>query len=111
MTAVASAILREVTQPDFLHQLKQSSEYLRQELTLLSEQFSLGKVRGEGLLLALDTGDIDAMQIAATCMEQGLLVNAPRANTLRFVPALNLTKVEVDEMIRRLSLALTKNLG
>ena len=32
-------------------------------------------------------------------MDRGLLLNAPRPDTLRFMPALNVTRNEIDEML------------
>lgn len=107
MTAVAAAVLKEVLAPGFLEQVRTSSAYLQQQLEVLAQQFGLGKVRGPGLLLALDTADIDATQIATIGQQHGLLINAPRVNALRFVPALNVTPVEIDAMIQRLSTVLS----
>jgi len=56
-------------------------------------------VRGRGLLLALDTLHADATAVAARAFDFGLLLNAPRTNTLRFVPALTVSEREIDEML------------
>ena len=32
-------------------------------------------------------------------MDHGLLINAPRPDTLRFMPALNVTRDEIDQML------------
>jgi acetylornithine/N-succinyldiaminopimelate aminotransferase len=32
-------------------------------------------------------------------MDRGLLINAPRPDTLRFMPALNVTREEIDQML------------
>jgi acetylornithine/N-succinyldiaminopimelate aminotransferase len=32
-------------------------------------------------------------------MDHGLLINAPRPDTLRFMPALNVTRDEIDRML------------
>lgn len=98
MTAVAGAILDALLEPGFLPQVKQSSEQLVATLTDLSHQFSLGEVRGKGLLLALEVGDLDAAAIARECLEQGLLINAPQEHTLRFMPALNVSGDEIQQM-------------
>jgi acetylornithine/N-succinyldiaminopimelate aminotransferase len=37
------------------------------------------------------------------CLAQGLLVNAPRPNLLRFMPQLRVSAAEIDEMAARLS--------
>jgi acetylornithine/N-succinyldiaminopimelate aminotransferase len=39
-------------------------------------------------------------------MERGLLINAPRPDTLRFMPALNVTRDEVDRMLSLLEAVL-----
>jgi len=38
----------------------------------------------------------------------GLLVNAPRPNLLRFMPALNVTREEIDRMIELLQIAIVQ---
>jgi acetylornithine/N-succinyldiaminopimelate aminotransferase len=40
--------------------------------------------------------------------EAGLLLNAPRPTTIRFMPPLTVTREEIDEAIERLSNALAK---
>src|SRR2546421_7053210 len=37
--------------------------------------------------------------VAAKAFEQGVLINAPRPDALRFMPALNVTLGEIDQMI------------
>jgi len=39
---------------------------------------------------------------------QGLLLNAPRPNLLRFMPALNVSEGEIDQMIEALDVLLKK---
>ena len=40
-------------------------------------------------------------------MQRGLLLNAPRADTLRFMPALTVSDTEIDRMIEILDSVLT----
>ena len=40
--------------------------------------------------------------------DAGLLLNAPQANTLRFMPALNLSQDEIDAMLKILDGVLSK---
>lgn len=97
MCAVANAVLNEVLAPHFISHVQEISLYFQQALSTLSETFDLGKVRGSGLLLALDCGSYSAPEIVDKARELGLLLNAPRENTLRFMPALTLKKTEVDK--------------
>jgi acetylornithine/N-succinyldiaminopimelate aminotransferase len=65
-------------------------------------------VRGKGLLLALDLGHPIAASIVAQAFEDGVLLNAPRPDTLRFMPSLNVTREEIAGMIDALDAILTK---
>ena len=65
-------------------------------------------MRGRGLLLALDLKLPIAPAIVAQAFEAGLLLNAPRADTLRFMPALNVARAEIFEMIDGLDAILTR---
>ena len=57
-------------------------------------------MRGEGLLLALDLRREIGGTIVAKALENGLLLNTPRPDSLRFMPALTVSKPEIMEMIR-----------
>jgi acetylornithine/N-succinyldiaminopimelate aminotransferase len=37
-------------------------------------------------------------KVVDAALAQGLLINSPRPTTLRFVPALNVTRAEIDQM-------------
>ncbi|MFZ6848331.1 acetylornithine transaminase [Undibacterium sp. RuRC25W] len=105
MTAVGIAVLKELTTPGFLDSVKEKAQYLSDELNKLSAEFGMQGERGEGLLRALKLGDNIGPQIveAARNMEPvGLLLNSPRPDLLRFMPALNVTKEELDQMLRML---------
>lgn len=99
MCAVAEKVVSEVLSCGFLQQSQASGAYLKDALLGVSDQFSLGEVRGTGLLLAMDTQAISATSIYSGCLERGLILNAPNTKTLRFVPALNITPVEIDQAI------------
>lgn len=107
MTAVGSAVFAVVSQPDFLKSVVENGEYLRAKLQDFANEFALGEVRGEGLLMAMEIPQGNAAVIAAQAFEHGLLINATRPTVLRFMPALNVTREEIDEMVLRLQLAMT----
>lgn len=102
MTAAGCAVMSEILKPGFLENVNLISSYLREQLTSLSRIFQLGEVRGRGLLLALETASLSATDISRIAMEKGLLINAPRPHTLRFMPALNVSRDEVDVMLEML---------
>ena len=108
MCAAGLAVLVEVSKPEFLKAATDAGLLLESELQKLSARHGLGEVRGRGLLLALDLKLPIAPAIVAQAFEAGLLLNAPRADTLRFMPALNVARVEILEMIDGLDAILTR---
>lgn len=106
MAAIGCAVLSEVAKPEFLQAVNKTSVYLRQQLACLSQALDLGNVRGAGLLLALELPSGNATAIAKKAFELGLLVNATRDNVLRFMPALNVSREEIDQMIAILKMAI-----
>lgn len=99
MCAVSGAVLQEVLAADFLTQVTRVSDYFCEQLAVLASDFGLGATRGKGLLLAINTGAFSASKIVELARDAGLLLNAPREDSLRFMPALTLTEKEVDEGI------------
>jgi acetylornithine/N-succinyldiaminopimelate aminotransferase len=102
MAAVGCAVMETVNTEAFLARVREASAHLVDRLRALSRALGHGEVRGRGLLLALALTRGDAGKIAASAFERGLIVNAPRPDTLRFVPSLTVTPDEIDEMIERL---------
>ncbi len=62
----------------------------------------------EGLLLALDLKGPIGPSIVTTALQDGLLLNAPRQDSLRFMPALNVTRDEIIQMTTQLDAILGK---
>ncbi|MFA5493961.1 MAG: acetylornithine transaminase [Porticoccaceae bacterium] len=105
--AAGLAVLNTLLGPGFLAAVTRSSDYLRDGLATLSAKHRLGEVRGQGLLLALDTAHRDAREIVVAALAQGLLINAPRPETLRLMPALTVSQDDIDRMLALLDGVLT----
>lgn len=99
MAAVGSAVVDTVGMPEFLSHVVAAGAHLSAGLTALSEKYGFGAVRGRGLLLALDLKAQAGPAIVAAALANGLLINAPRADSLRFMPALNVSLEEIDQML------------
>jgi acetylornithine/N-succinyldiaminopimelate aminotransferase len=108
MMAAGLAVWRELSKPGFLDAAIAAGAYLSQGLQTLSAKHGLGAVRGRGLLLALDLRAPTGGTIAAAALEAGLLLNAPRPDSLRFMPALNVSHGEIDHMLEILDTAIAK---
>lgn len=105
MTAVGVNVIGQITAPGFLDDVKAKGQYLKEQLLKLSDKHHLDGERGEGLLRALQLGSDmgnELVERARTMGPTGLLINAPRPNLLRFMPALNVTRAEIDQMISML---------
>jgi acetylornithine/N-succinyldiaminopimelate aminotransferase len=98
-TAVGCAVMEKIAEPGFLAGVVETGLYLSASLERLSRRHHGGGVRGRGLLLALDLARAIAPEVAAKALQHGLLINAPRPDTLRFMPALTVTRDEIDQMI------------
>jgi acetylornithine/N-succinyldiaminopimelate aminotransferase len=99
MTAVGLAIVEEVSKPGFLAQVTGNGDYLMSKLRTLSSELHLGEVRGQGLLVALELGKPVGTAVVDEALRRGLLLNSPRPASLRFMPALNVTRAEIDAML------------
>jgi acetylornithine/N-succinyldiaminopimelate aminotransferase len=108
MCAAGLAVLREVGAPDFLKSVAAIGLYLEGELQRLSARHGLGEVRGRGLLQALDLKQPLAASIVALAFADGVLLNAPQPDALRFMPALNVRREEIAGMIDALDAILGK---
>jgi acetylornithine/N-succinyldiaminopimelate aminotransferase len=108
MCAVGLAVLRQVAHPGFLKSVTETGQFLASELQRISARHGLGEVRGKGLLLALDLKRPIAAAVVARALEDGVLLNAPRPDALRFMPALNVARGEIAEMIANLDATLGK---
>src|SRR3954452_23485330 len=108
MTAVGCAIMDVMVSAGFLETVAARGAYLMKSLTVLSTRHGLGEVRGRGLLVALDLKQDIGSKVADLARDDGLLLNSPRANLLRFMPALNLSQEEIDTMVATLEKALVR---
>ena len=108
MCAAGLAVLRAGRRAGFPEIGRRCRPVLESELQRLSARHGLGEVRGRGLLLALDLKLPIGASIVAQALPNGVLLNSPQPDALRFMPALNVTREEIAEMIDCLDAILTK---
>ena len=108
MCAAGLVVLEQISQDEFLKSAVDAGRFLESELQKLSARHGLGDVRGRGLLLALDLKLPIGASLVAQAFEAGVLLNSPQPDALRFMPALNVTREEISEMIYCLDVILTK---
>lgn len=114
MAAVGLAVVNTVCDDGFLAQVRQRAEHLARGLQAVVHDHGLVAERGAGLLRALVLPQDRAPQVVAAAQALspiGLLINAPRPNLLRLMPALTISTDEIDQGLQLLRQALREALG
>jgi len=95
----ALAVLGAIQKEKLLSNAQKMGEYLFSKLNALKSKYSFIKeVRGLGLMAGVEL-DIEGKQIVEKCIEKGLLINCTHDKVLRLMPALMVTKKEIDKAI------------
>ncbi|MDE1166991.1 MAG: aminotransferase class III-fold pyridoxal phosphate-dependent enzyme [Pseudomonas sp.] len=108
MSMAGLAVLNAILAPGLLAQVADSGRYLRDGLVRLAHRHGQGIVRGQGLLWGLQLSDDGAQALVKAARQEGLLLSAPQADCLRFTPALNVSKGNIDDMLLRLARAFAR---
>ncbi|XBW38416.1 hypothetical protein QEN19_004004 [Hanseniaspora menglaensis] len=96
--AVGKYVINTIADDKFLAEVTKKGNYLKE---LLNEKFVkkhpdvCNEVRGMGLMLGLDFKESPS-KLVQKCQENGLLVITAGKSTVRFVPALTITKEEIN---------------
>lgn len=97
--AATSKVFDLYEELDILNNVKEVGPYLAEKLAELAVEFDcIETSRGKGLMQGL-VFNKPVGEIIAKAMEKGLILINAGANIIRFVPALTITKQNVDEMI------------
>ncbi|MCX6004362.1 MAG: acetylornithine transaminase [Chloroflexi bacterium] len=95
--AVAVAVLNYVIENNISNHVKNVGQYFIEKLKKLAAKYDcITDVRGRGLLLAISFNQDISENIVLKCLEEGLLVNDVKPNSLRFIPPLIATNNDVD---------------
>jgi acetylornithine/N-succinyldiaminopimelate aminotransferase len=95
----ALAVLGAIQKEKLLPNAQKTGEYLFASLGELKNKYPVIKeVRGIGLMVGVEL-NIPGKAVVEKCIEQGLLINCTHERVLRLMPALNITKKEVDKAI------------
>lgn len=107
--AAASKIIEIIERDNLVDNINRQSKYLVTQLERMISKFpALKEVKGLGLILGLQVNDNLAWlssdkpypaQICSDLLEKGLILIPSGNNTLRFLPAYNVTSSEIDEAV------------
>ena len=98
--AAANAVLDTINDENILDHVNEVGEYFISELKKLDKDI-IADVRGAGLIVGLELTEPGA-EYVANLRDKGFLINCTAGNVLRFVPALIITKEEIDEFVKAL---------
>lgn len=107
-TSAARATLAVMEELDVPTLAEGRGNYLGERLAELP---GVRSVRGLGLLLAAELAQGGAGEVAARCLQQGLIVNAVTSTALRMEPPLLIGEAEIDEGVGILASALESALA
>lgn len=110
IVAAGVAVFDALTAPGFMDSVNARSQQLSDGLNRLSTKWGMRGERGVGLLRALMLDRPDGGELVQASMQlhpDGLLLNAPRPDLLRFMPALNVSADDIDLMLSRLDQVIT----
>jgi acetylornithine/N-succinyldiaminopimelate aminotransferase len=101
-SAVARAVLARIDADKLIDKARENGSYLAERLALLAQSHprSVESSRGLGLLqaLVLKPG-VDARALLESLRTAGVLLTVAGGTALRFSPALNIERTEIDEAI------------
>lgn len=97
--AAAIATIRTILEDGLLNRCEEIGEYLTGELETLGKKYPfVNEVRGVGLMIGMSLA-IPGAEIVKKGHDRGVLLNVTHDTVLRFVPALIVTRQEIDAMI------------
>lgn len=101
--AAGRYMLARLTDPALLRQVDEKGAYLRARLQAMPH---VAGVRGLGMMLGVVLDSADAKEVAARCVQNGLLILTAKT-CLRLLPPLNITQEEIDRGLERLEAVLS----
>ncbi len=97
--SAAQVVVRKVSNPAFLQQVRWSGEYLGKRLGDLQERCEdIVAVRGRGLIWGVELAK-EVAPLVQGCQERGLLTLSAGPNVLRLLPPLTVQQTDLDEAV------------
>lgn len=104
--AVANAVIDELTDGGIVESVEGKSSYLVSKLRGLQEKYNyIEEIRGMGLLIGIKIRE-EAKILINKCFDKGLLIVSAGPDVIRFLPPLNVTLEEIDNVIHILDEAI-----
>jgi predicted acetylornithine/succinylornithine family transaminase len=103
------AVFKSIYDQKLLQNAKKMGIYAMKHLSAWKTEFScIKEVRGLGLMIGIEL-TIPGKPIVEACLEKGLLINCTHDTVLRIMPALTVTKKEMDRALAIMKAAIQKH--
>ncbi len=97
--AAGIAVVEAIEEDNLIENAVKMGEYAKLKLEQLGEKYDIIKdVRGKGLMIGVQLSSPGA-EIVDKCLARGLRINCTNNTVLRFMPAMIVTKEQIDEAI------------
>ncbi len=104
----ALGVFKAIGKYKMLKNARLMGEYLKERLTGLKEKYPcIREIRGLGLMVGVEL-TVAGKTIVEKCFNDGLIINCTQDQVLRIMPALDVTKKQVDRAVGILKNALEK---
>jgi acetylornithine/N-succinyldiaminopimelate aminotransferase len=96
-TRVSLEVFKIFKEENILDEVKKRSKILEKRLKNLQNKFWFVKdVRGKGLMQAVELS-FESMPLFTAALEKGLIINSTHSTILRIMPALNISREDLDK--------------
>ena len=107
--AAGVAVFQAIHEENLLENAVEMGTYFRQKLEELKSQAPvIREIRGLGLMLGVELNKPGA-EIVDKCRAQNLLINCTHQTVLRLMPAINVTKEQIDKAVAIIGKALMES--
>ena len=97
VVSAAIAVFEAIEEENLLENVSQVSQYIFDKVAALADTCDLvDRARGKGMMIGIEL-NVPGASIVADALAQGLRINCTQDTVLRFLPALNTTREQVDE--------------
>jgi acetylornithine/N-succinyldiaminopimelate aminotransferase len=101
------AVFEAIQKQGLLQRVNTFAPVFFKQLEALAARCSIiREVRGRGFMIGIELS-IDGRPVVAAAREQGLLINCTQEKVLRLLPAMTITKAQLDRALKILESALT----
>ena len=102
----ALGVIKAIYAEKIMKNVKAQGPYLIEKLNELKSKYDIIKeVRGLGLMIGVEL-TIDGTAIFKECFNKGLIINCTQGNVLRIMPALNVTRRQINKAMYILDAAI-----